>query len=102
MARFAGQAETLRAAFAVADALARLPPNRALTLAELAARASITVDRLRRLVPAMDAAGWRIESEPDPKGSGPPACRARVYSLAHDAPPRARRQGSDDPVRGAP
>lgn len=100
MARFAGQAETLRAAFAVEDALGRLPANRALTLSELAVFTGISLDRLRRLVVAMVEAGWRIESVPDPKGSGPPACRARVYWLA--APLRVVREGSFDRMGAAP
>jgi hypothetical protein len=101
VARFAGQAETLRAAHAVADALGRLPANRALTLAELAGRTGVSVDRLRRLVVAMVEAGWRIESEPDSRGAGPPECRARVYSLALPTP-GVRREGWIDGSGAAP
>ena len=67
----------LRAVRLVERALARLPPNHpGRTLAELEAITGVSVKRLRRLVPAMWAAGWKIDWEPHLTSP------ARVYFLA--------------------
>jgi predicted transcriptional regulator len=84
-------ADQLRAALAVRDLLTRLPPNRALSLGEIADRTGIAVTRLRRLLPAMMDAGVPVVMEPDPASPGQEACRPLVYSLA---PLRDLREGS--------
>lgn len=101
MAGAKSAAGILRSAVAVAEALRRLPPSRALTLVEIKERTGIEVTRLRRLLPSMVAAGLPVVAEPDPRSAAPVACRPLVYSLAAPDPLRDLREGEGARVDGA-
>lgn len=97
MAPRSGMVGMLRAARAVEAALARVGTARALRLPEVAQRTGISLSRLRRLLPAMIAAGWPVEARSDPVTSGAQCNRPRVYSLAVlDEMRQASGDGSQD------